>query len=149
MALKEIDEKRRGLLPWLYEDHRAYVIAKYDSIKATHPDDAKAYIMEYVEKEKEDDASYEAQGKFLEKLNESNPLAPPQELPEREKLEWVPDGLGEPKKSVEKKKVLSMEEFDALKASEQKSHLKKLKVEGDMSNEEERKALYEDFLSSQ
>ena len=45
-----------------------------------------------------------------------------------------------------KKKQLTVEEFDDLKADPQKELLKKLGVEGDVSTEEERIVLYKKFL---
>ena len=145
MSLETIDRKRKGLLPWLYEEHKAYVIGKHGSIKATHPKDAESYIDVYKKKEEEDDASYEKQKLFLENVSKQNPLAPPQVFPERVKLDWVPE---EEVKKKKEKKELTPEEFGKLPAPRQKTLLKKLEIKGDVSTEEERVALYKDSLSA-
>ena len=171
MALKEIDEKRRGLLPWEYEDHKAYVLGQYGKIKATHPADARGYIEDYKKKEKLDDEAYEKQGEYLKSLFQAGATHDFQELPEKEKLEWIPEDLPTDKeiedrnKTIEKEhkeeeqrlkeenksppvevKSLTVDEFDVLKAPAQKKLLKKLGVEGDVSTQEERIALYKKFL---
>ena len=91
MAFQEIDEKRRGLLPWLYEDHKAYVLGQFGKIKATHPRDARRYIEDYKKKEELADEAYEKQREYLRSLHQAGALNEPQELPDVEKLDWVPD----------------------------------------------------------
>lgn len=45
-----------------------------------------------------------------------------------------------------KRETISIEEFEELKANEQKELLSKLKINGDDSNEEKRLALYKNYL---
>jgi hypothetical protein len=73
------------------------------------------------------------------------------EIPEEIAEVWVNAEVAEYLDSPVTQKVdtLSLDEFNELKAEQQKDYLEKLGVKGDASNEEKRTILYSDFLDSQ
>ena len=129
MSLARIDETRHGLLPWMYEEHRQYVLKQYGSLLASNENKevAKKYVQKYQQKEREDDAAYERQREEL-RISSVSVGAKPQELPNKEKIDWLPKGFGKKEEKVDEEKEDSVEVVEEKDVKEVKEVAKSSKT---------------------